>query len=268
MPRTLRALNVVAALPALASGLAVLVSNVAVPGYPFRDPLVVVVAYCAFYGWVVYAFARGTPVATVLAVVKALGAYAFLLLFLRAPDLGRAWMSATPGRYVYQLFDWGPGFGHGMYAFVFLARGAWNTVNAFACTRDWWFGIRARRPLLGRVLTAVPVGIIVGCVWEFMLFVRVEAKTFSLEALEVARLVEQTLSCDDVRAKDGTTTSDLRQRGDRQYRVTIRWGCTDTRVVVRDPDDRIGVAVSVRECCPAGEPAGPPGPTAPAPPAA
>jgi hypothetical protein len=118
------------------------------------------------------------------------------------------------------------------------------------------------------VLTAVPVGIIVGCVWEFMLFVRVEAKTFSLEALEVARLVEQTLSCDDVRAKDGTTTYDLRQRGDRQYRVTIRWGCTDTRVVVRDPDDRIGVAVSVRECCPAGEPAGPSGPTAPAPPAA
>jgi hypothetical protein len=119
------------------------------------------------------------------------------------------------------------------------------------------------------VLTAVPVAIVVGCVWQFMVFVRIEAKAFSPEAHEVAQLVQQTLSCDDVRAKDGTTTSDVRQRGDRQYRVTIRWGCTDTRIVVRDPEDRIGVAVGAPPaCCAAGTRSSPPGATAPAAPPA
>ncbi len=102
-----------------------------------------------------------------------------------------------------------------------------------------------------------------------MAFVRVEAKTFSPEAHEIAQLLQQTLSCDDVRANDGTTTSDVRQRGDRQYRVTIRWGCADTRILVRDPDDRVGVAVGARpECCPPGPAPGPPGATAPAAPPA
>ena len=264
MPRTLRALNVVAALVTLASSLAVLVSNVAVPGYPYRDPLAVVAAYCAFHAWAAVAFWRGTRAAPRLAVVKALGAYAFLALFVRSPDLGRLWIGATPARYVYQLFDWGPGAGIGMYGFVFLGRGAWNTVNMFACTRDWWIRIRARQPLLGRALTAVPVAITVGCVWQFMALVRMEAKSFSPEAHEIAQLVEQTLSCEDMRTKDGTTTSDVRQRGDRQYRVTIRWGCADTRILVRDPDDRVGVAVAARpECC-----AQTPPPTAPAAPPA
>jgi hypothetical protein len=269
MPRTLRALNVVAALVALASGLAVLVSTVAIPGYPYRDPLALVVAYCAFYVWVVVAFWRGTTTARRLAVAKAIGACAFVLLFLRLPDAARAWMNASPGRYVYQLFDWGPGAGIGMYAFVFLGRGVWNTVNAMACTRDWWFAIRARRPLIGRALTAIPVAIVVGCVWQFMTFVRIEAKTVSPEAQEIARVIEQDLSCEDVRAKDGTTTSDVRQRGDREYKVMIRWGCAGTIIVVRDPDDRMGVAVGVRpECCPPGTPSAPSGPTAPAAPAA
>jgi hypothetical protein len=271
MSRTLRAVNVVAALAALASGLAVLASHLAVPAYPYGDSPAIIVAYCAFYGWVAWAFARGTSAAPGLALAKALGAYAFLALFVVAPDLGRAWTVATPARYVYQLFDWGPGAGVGMYGFVFLGRGAWNTVNAIACSRDWWLTVRARRPLLGRALTALPVAITVACVWQFMALVRFDAKTFSPEAHEIARLVEQTLSCDDVRAKAGTTTSDLRQRGDRQYRVTIRWGCGDTRILVRDPDDRVGVAVDARDCCPPSSPGGPeaaPGPTAPAPPAA
>lgn len=264
MPRTLRALNVVAALAALASGLAVLVSNVAVPGYPYHDPLAIVAAYCAFYAWVAVAFWRGTPAAPRLAIAKTLGAYAFLVLFVGAPDVARGWTDATPGRYVYQLFDWGPGAGIGMYGFVLLGRGVWNTVNVIACTRDWWFETRARRPLLGRALTTIPVAITVGCVWQFMELVRFEAKTFSPEAHEIARLVERTLSCDDVRAKAGTTTQDVRQRGERSYQVTIRWGCTDTRIVVRDPDDRIGVAIATRpECCPPGSPQVPTAPAAP-----
>jgi len=262
MPRTLRALNVLAALVTLASALAVLVSNLAVPGYPYRDSVPVVLAYCAFYAWVVHAFWRGTRSAPRLAVAKAVGALLFVLLFVRAPDLARSWMNVTPARYVYQLFDWGPGAGIGMYAFVFILRGAWNVVNAISCTRDWWFAIRARSPLLGRLLTAVPVAITVGCVWQFMLFVRIEARTYSAEADEIARMIARSVSCDDVRAKHGTTTSDVRMRGDRQYEVTIRWGCQDTRILVRAPDDRVGVAVGAwPQCCVPATPVRPMKPT-------
>jgi hypothetical protein len=156
-----------------------------------------------------------------------------------------------------------------MYGFVFLGRGAWNMVNVFACTRDWWLAVRERRPLFGRVLTAAAVAMTVGCVWQFMAFVRIEKATYSSEAHEIAQYIEQNLSCDDVRAKAGTTTSDVRQRGDREYHVTIRWACGDTRIVVRDSDDRIGVAVSTRpDCCPEAAPASLTAPTAPAAPAA
>jgi hypothetical protein len=152
---------------------------------------------------------------------------------------------------------------------MFLGRGVWNTVNAVTCTRDWWVTVRARRPLLGRMLTAIPVAIIVGCVWGFMTLVRLEARMLSPEAQEIALLVQQGITCEDVRAKAGTTTADIRQRGDRQYRVGIVWSCTDTRILVRDPDDRIGVAIWARpECCTAGATPSPPGATAPAAPPA
>ena len=248
MPRTLRALNVVAALFPLASGVAVLASNLFVPGYPYRDSLAFVVAYCAFYGFVAWAFGRGAALAPRLALVKTAGAYLFLVLF---PQVGQQWMAATPGRYVYQLFDWGSEAKVGLFAFVFLGRGAWNTINAFACTRDWWFDVRARRPLAGRLLTAIPVGLTVLFTWIFLSLVRIDATTFSAEAHEVARLVADGITCDDVRAKAGTTTSDVRQRGERRYEVTIQWGCADTRVFVRAPDDRLGIAGGTRsECCP------------------
>jgi hypothetical protein len=247
MPRVLRALNVLTGLASLASGVAVLGSNLFEPRYPYHDSLAFVLAYCSFYVVVVVAFLRGTPTAPLLAILKTLGAYAFLIVF---PQFGRTWMAFTPGRYVYQAFDWGPEGQIGLFAFVFLGRGAWNTVNAFACTREWWFAIRARRPLVGRLLTAVPVGITVLCVWVFLSLVRIDATTFSREAHEIARLVDGAITCEDVRAKAGTTTTDVRQRGDRRYTVTIQWGCADTRVLVRDPDDRYGTAGGPRsECC-------------------
>jgi hypothetical protein len=252
MSRTLRALNVVAALVPLASALAVAGSNLLDPAYRavHLDSWLVVVAYVAFYAFVVHAFARGNAWAPRLAIVKALGAYVFLALF---PSVGQTWMAWTPGRYVYQLFDWGPDAKVGLFAFVFLGRGAWNTVNAFAATRDWWFDVRARRPLVGRLLTVVPVGVTVFCVWIFLALVRIDAATFSSEGHEVARAVFDSATCDDVRAKRGTTTSDVRQRGDRRYDVSIRWGCEDTRVLVRTPDGKLGTAGGPRpECCAAG----------------
>ncbi|MGH7895612.1 MAG: hypothetical protein ACREQL_13155 [Candidatus Binatia bacterium] len=249
MPRTLRALNALTALATLASAVAVLGSNLTDPAYHahYRDAYWFVVLYGAFYALVIYAFVFATPLAPPLSVVKALGAYVFLVIF---PDVGQSWMAWTPGRYVYQLFDWGPGAKIGLFAFVFLGRGAWNTVNAFALTREWWFGLRARRPLLGRLLTVVPVAITVFCVWAFLALVRIDNVTFSSEAHEVARLVLAGLDCADVRAKNGTTTTDVRQQGDRRYDVSIQWGCAETRVLVRAPDGKLGTASDPRpECC-------------------
>src|SRR4030095_1889468 len=109
MSRTLRALNILGAGLCLASALAVLVSNLVAPAYRehYRDALWFVVAYIAFYGVVLYAFtsSKRDRLAEALAVVKALGAYLFIVSF---AAVGQTWMAWTPGRYVYQLFDWGP----------------------------------------------------------------------------------------------------------------------------------------------------------------
>ena len=249
LPRTLRVLNVVAAAVTLASALAVLASNLLDPAYRAanHDSLAFVVAYAAFYVWVIYAFARTSPWAPRLAIVKALAAYLFIVIFV---EVGQPWMAWTPGRYVYLLFDWGPEAKVGLFAFVFLGRGAWNTVNAFVANRDWWFALRARRPLLGRLATVVPVAITVFCVWAFLALVRIDATTFSAEGHEVAQIVFESTTCEDVRAKAGTTTRDVRQRGDRRFDVSIRWACEDTRVLVRTPDGKLGTAGGSRaECC-------------------
>jgi hypothetical protein len=247
MPRSLRWLNLIAAAVSLASGLAVLASNLLDPGYPYRDPLWVVVGYLAFYGAVIWAFWTCSPVAGRLAIAKTVGATIFLLLF---PFAGLRLMAWTPGRYVYQLFDWGPEVKIGLFAFVLLGRGVWNVVNVFALYRDWWLTLRVRKPLLGRALTAVPVGLTLFLVWAFLSLVRMDAATFSREAHEIARLVEQDVTCHEVRAKRGTRTEDVRQRGDRTYRVTIEWSCEALRILVVAPDGRAGIAGGPRpECC-------------------
>src|SRR5262249_46765433 len=156
--------------------------------------------------------------------------------------LVREWAARTPGRYVYQLFDWGRGAAVVFYAFVFLGRGLWNTVNAFALTRDHWMRLRVRAPLLGRLATAVPVALTVLPVWGFLAVARLEATTFSAEAQEVAETVLAGLDCGDVRAKAGTVTTDVRRRGDRRYEVLVRWGCPRSAVVVRTEDDKVGTA--------------------------
>jgi hypothetical protein len=180
--------------------------------------------------------------------VKALGAYLFIGTFM---FVGRTWMAATPGRYVYQLFDWGPDARIVTMAFVCLGRGAWNTVNAFMLTRDYWIPLRQRQPLLGRLVTMVPVALTVLFVWMFFSLARMNAQEFSAEAHEIARMVLAGVDCDQLRAKQGTTTSDVRQRGDRRYDVSIDWDCRDVRVIVRDPDGKLGTARDARaECCP------------------
>jgi hypothetical protein len=248
MPRSLWVLNLLAAAVTLASGTVVLVSNLFDPTYPYRDALWFVLLYDAFYVLVLRAFWKGGDGAGRLALVKAAGAGLFIVLF---PVFGVRWMAWTPGRYVYQLFDWGPEAKIGLFAFVLLGRGAWNVVNVFALYRDWWLALRARRPLFGRVLTAIPVGLTLFFVWAFLSLVRMNAETFSHEAQEIARLVDDGITCDDVLAKRGTRTEDLRRRGERAYRVTIDWSCEAVRILVVDPDGRAGTVVRPhRECCP------------------
>jgi hypothetical protein len=251
MSRTLRVLNLLGAALCLASALAVLVSNLVDPAYRahYRDALWFVVAYIAFYGVVLYAFAssKRDQLAQALAVVKTLGAYVFIVSF---SAVGQTWMAWTPGRYVYHLFDWGPAARIVSMGYVFLGRGAWNTVNAFVLTRDYWMPLRTQRPLLGRLVTMVHVALTVLFVWVFFTLARMNAQEFSPEAHEIAGLVLAGVDCDQLRARQGTSTSDVRQRGERRYDVSIDWDCRDVRVIVRDPDGKLGTAHDARpECC-------------------
>jgi len=249
MRRALRWLNVAIALVTLASGLAVLGSDLRVAGYRelHRDALWFVVAYCAVQVLMAEEFARDGRLVPWLAVAKALAALLFFASFLAT---GLYWMAWTPGRYVYQLFGWGEETKVGLFALVFLGRGTFNTLNAFYFTRRWWGPLRVRRPLLGRAVTALPIGVAALCAWAFLGLVQEEAKTFSPDAQDVARLVLAGVDCERVRANDGTTTTDLRRRGERSYRVEITWGCELTRVLVRAEDGRIGTAAEPqRECC-------------------
>src|SRR5262249_46369085 len=154
-------------------------------------------------------------------------AYAFLAGFLALWPQWRFW---TPARYVYQLFAWDDRTAVGLFALVFLGRGAFNTLNAVYFGRDGLFAIRARYPLLGRVLSALPVAVMAGSVWAFMALVREEHQSFSPDAREVAQQVLATLDCDTFRAKLGQTTEDLRKRAEGPtFQVRITYGCPVTK---------------------------------------
>src|SRR5262249_35820847 len=122
MRRVLRWTNVGISGAALASGLAVLGSNLFDAGYRehYRDSLLLVVAYVAFYAYVLLAFARDDRRTAHLAVAKALGAYLFLAIF---TTYGPLWMDRTPGRYLYQVFNWGQDAPSILLAYAFLGRG-------------------------------------------------------------------------------------------------------------------------------------------------
>jgi hypothetical protein len=245
----LRMTNVAVALVTMASAVAVLVSDVVVPGYRahHRDALWFVAAYVAVQVVMLVGFARGGRLVPWLALAKTAAAYLFLLNF---AALWPYWKTWTPARYVYQLFEWGEQSRLGLFALVFLGRGAFNTVNAMVLTQHWWGPLRHRRPLLGRLVTAIPVGVTATCVWIFLALAREEAETFSPEAQEVAQLVWQSLDCATVRERAGGTSTDLRQRGERRFEVRVTYGCDATRVVVRAEDGRLGAVSGARpECC-------------------
>ncbi len=249
MRRVILWLNALAVAVTLLSALAVLVSWLVDPRYRvyFGDSPLFVVGYAVLQAWCLWALLRDGPAVALVSVARALAGLLFIALFV---SVGPLWMRLTPARYVYQLFDWGPQAPHGLFALVFLGRGAFNTFSAVVLTRERWWPLRERYPVLGRILTAVPVAMIVTCIWAFFQMVRLDAKTFSPDAYQVAQLVLEGVDCPTLRERQGQTTTDLRQRGDRQYHVTIRWRCADVQVEVRAEDGRMGVARGPRlECC-------------------
>jgi hypothetical protein len=249
MRRAIRWLNALGLVVTLASALAVLGSWAFDPGYRqhFGDQPLFVLAYVALHLWYLRAYLTDGPALPAIALVRALTGLAFLLTF---AAIGPAWMIVTPARYVYLLFEWGSAFKIGMFAFVFLGRGAFNCFSAFVLTETWWRPLRERQPLVGRLVTAAPVVLIVGCLWAFFELTRMDARTFSPEAHAIAREVLQTLDCETLRQRSGTTTNDVRQRGERRYEVEVRWDCHDAQVVVRDPDGKLGTDRGPRlDCC-------------------
>ena len=249
MRLVVRVLNVLVVLLTLGSGVVVLVSDLTIPGYRehYRDAIWFVTAYCAVQLVYLVEFARDGRLVPWLALARCGAAYSFLAFFL---ELWPTWRSWTPGRYVYQLFEWREASKLGLFALVFLGRGAGNTLNAFYLTEKWWRPLRIRRPVVGRVVTALPVAATVLCVGAFLQLVHEEGQMFSAEAQEVAEFVYGGLDCAAVRANAGKTTTDLRQRGDRHYQVAITYGCAETRVLVRDEDGRVGSTAGPElDCC-------------------
>lgn len=247
----MRYTNAAAVALTLASALAVLWSHAFEPGYAERhgDPIWFVSAYAVGHAYMLWVFLRDDRALPWVALLRAVGGVAFLCLFAFAAPIGRAWTLATPARYVYQLVDT-ESVKLGLFALLLLGRGAWNVFSAFYFTQPWWAPLRHTQPLAGRLVTAVPVGLIVFCVWGFLELVRLEARTYSAEAHEVAATVLAGLECDAIRTHGGETTMDVRQRGDRRYHVEIAYGCSYTRVRVQDPDGKLGVAAAGRpECC-------------------
>lgn len=249
MRRGLLWLNVAIGGLTLASAIGVLISDLVVDGYRafYGDALWFVTAYVVVQAWMVRELWRDSPMVPWVVLFRALAAYAFIATF---ATIGPLWMRVTPARYVYQLFDWGPDSRAGLFAFVFLGRGAFNTLNAFALTDRWWRPLRTSKPLLGRLVTVVPLTIAIGCVWAFTELMRIERETYSAEAREVAEQVLAAIDCDTVRSHDGQTTQDIRQRGDRKYLVSIDYGCRETRVEVRTESGLAGsFALPRPECC-------------------
>jgi hypothetical protein len=250
MRRGLRWTNVVISGAALASGLTVLAYDLLDAGYRehYRDSLLPVVAYVVFYGMVLLAFARDHRWTAHLAVAKTLGAYLFLAAFV---VLGPLWMVRTPARYVYLLFNWGRDAPGVLMAYVLLGRGLWNTLNAMFFTAGWWMPLRTSHPLAGRVLTMLPIGVAAAFVALFVELRREERQTYSPAADQVAEQVFASIDCAEIRAKQGTETTDLRERSDgERFRVRVRWDCHAVQVYVLDKDDRRGQFAGPRtECC-------------------
>lgn len=243
MRSVLRYLNVAVAGLCLLSALIVLGTNVFDPAYraESQDALWFVTLYVVAQAWIIAAFVQNAWYAPWIGIGKAVVAYLFLLTFV---PVGPWWMAWGPARYIYQLFDWGPGAEFILFGFLFVGRGVGNTLNALFLTEPWWRPWRRTQPLLSRLFTAVPVAIVVLCLWTFFEVVRTQWTR------DVAQMVLDGLDCPTVQAKLGQTTNDVRQLGKQRFDVRIVFGCPSTKVIVGDQTGRFGYVEGASRCCP------------------
>jgi len=249
MHRTLRTLNLIATAVTLASGLSVLAQDLLVQGYRdyHRDWIAFVAAYCAVQAFTLHQLVWNGRALPWLIAARAAVAYVFLL---GLTSLWPQWRYWTPGRYVYELVDVPGMFNLGLYALIFLGRGAFNTWSLMGVTEHWWRPLRSHQPVVGRLVTAGFVAGLVFPVWTFLGVITQEAKTYSPEAEAVAREVLGGISCETLQEKVGQQTTDLRRRGETNYHVQIAYDCTVMRVVVRMEDGRVGsYSASPGDCC-------------------
>ena len=207
------------------------------------DNVPFVVGYAGLQVWMMGGFARNTWAVPWLGVGKAVAAYLFLLTFVPA---GPLWMAWSPGRYVYQLFDWGPGAEFILFGFLFLGRGVGHTINALVLTQQWWRPWRMRQPLLSRVFSALPIVIVVLCLWTYSEIIRTQWTR------DLAQRVVDELDCPTVQTQMGRTITDVRQMGRQRFHVRIVYGCPTTRVFVADQSSHVGMAEGASRCCAAG----------------
>ena len=245
----LRVLNIVATLFTLGSGLGVLAQDLLVDGYReyHRDWVAFVAVYCGVQAYTLEQIIRRGWALPWLIAARAVVAYGFLL---NLTTLWPQWRYWTPGRYVYELFDLQGILNLGLFALIFLGRGAGNTWSLIGTTQEWWRPLRKSHPFAGRLVTAGFVAGLIFPIWAFLLVITQEAKVYSPEAEAVAREVLSGIQCATVQEKAGQQTTDLRRRGETSYHVQIAYGCDVVRVVVRMEDGRVGsYTASPGDCC-------------------
>jgi hypothetical protein len=245
----LRILNIAATVLTLASGLGVLVQDLLIDGYReyHRDWVAFVAVYCGVQAYTLEQLVRRGWALPWLIAARAAVAYVFLL---NLTSLWPQWRYWTPGRYVYDLVDLPGILNLGLYAVIFLGRGAANTWSLIGATREWWQPLRKSHPFAGRLVTAGFVAGLIFPIWAFLLVITQEAKIYSPEAEAVAREVLAGIPCETVQVKAGQQTTDLRRRGDTNYHVQIAYDCDVVRVVVRMEDGRVGsYDASPGDCC-------------------
>lgn len=242
MRTALRYWNALIAAACLVSALLVLGTNVFDPVYRShsQDALWFVFLYVLLHARMLQAFLWDTWEVPWFAIGKAVVALLFLVTFV---PVGPWWMGWSPGRYIYQLVDWGPGAEFILFAFLFLGRGIGNTMNALILTEHWWRPWRIRQPLLSRLFSALPILVVVMCIWTFTEIVRTQWLR------DLAQRVVDELDCPTVMSKLGQTTTDLRQMGKHRYHVRIEYACPVTTVLISDEPGHIGMAKGASQCC-------------------
>lgn len=231
----------------LASALLVTWRDLSSPAYRAArgDMVPLVIAYAALQLFATREFVRDGRWVALLALGRALAAYAFLALFV---PYGNAWMHRTPGRYVYAAASSDPPIA--LFALVFLGRGLFNTASAAVLTAPWWRPWAERHRALARAAALVPAALGALFAWLFVAMVRFELATYSPLATRMAREIAARLDCATIRRRRGEVETVEGRGKEGVFQVQIAYDCENLLVIVTAPDGRRGsVRASRIACC-------------------